>query len=612
MIGRGIFQYAITLAAACILSACSQGNGNGSLGFTQHTDMQSALPQLPVPAYAPRSVAAVQTKTGEMTFLKSDGSVLNGNKAELDTAAGESQWVMYQFDTTVEPRLQTLEAEVEFVTGYYIAISNYSTGRWDFSGPYESSHIMDLGSISDDLSNGTHTYVAILCHGGKEAVVNSVTLSSPSPVTPDWVHSYGEQTDEFGNDYFEVLQGVTADADGNVYTASTRVRGDNSSDDFALVLRYDKDGMRTMAKTIRWTDSIYVDDIVVDSSGNIYVVVVDGDLEMFKLDSDGALIWAKTYELVGRGDQWRMRMDSDGNLLLSGTHDVWSEDDRGCVLKFDQDGNQLWGKQWPHAFFTPDVEMAVLGTDVFVLDDNETASGFEAKYPMLIAFDKDANLIGSKLYIDTGDEPVFAAFGSETITAGNGRVYLSGLSQDHIDGQFVTLHKQLSFKADLSDPVWHSGVGSLPAIQGTIALGSAIASDGSLFILGRKINESFNLGRFAPDGSFTGAWDITGTNPLDVLVQSDYNHDRHRALLMMGPAGSIYAAGSTRDITGLTLVPASVSSHDIGGDITDVVLEITDVTAIPSDVEGVTVLEGSGLEDVPGQYDDTLVMRLSL
>ena len=207
---------------------------------------------------------------------------------------------------------------------------------------------------------------------------------------------------------------------------------------------------------------------------------------------------------------------------------------------------------------------------------------------------------------------MFAAFGSETITAGNGRVYLSGLSQDHIDGQFVTLHKQLSFKADLSDPVWHSGVGSLPAIQGTIALGSAIASDGSLFILGRKINESFNLGRFAPDGSFTGAWDITGTNPLDVLVQSDYNHDRHRALLMMGPAGSIYAAGSTRDITGLTLVPASVSSHDIGGDITDVVLEITDVTAIPSDVEGVTVLEGSGLEDVPGQYDDTLVMRLSL
>lgn len=64
MIGRGIFQYAITLAAACILSACSQGNGNGSLGFTQHTDMQSALPQLPVPADAPRSVAAVQTKSG--------------------------------------------------------------------------------------------------------------------------------------------------------------------------------------------------------------------------------------------------------------------------------------------------------------------------------------------------------------------------------------------------------------------------------------------------------------------------------------------------------------------------------------------------------------------
>ena len=612
---RYLFVIMTSILLLMLVGGCSdrQSGLSQELASQQEDGLLEQLPALQPAIGEPREISDVQQRTGEMVFASSAGVSFNATTAQLKPGDGELHWVMYQFDTTVgPPQLQSVEVEAEFITGYYLAISNYETGRWQILGDYEDSVIENVSESGDSFTNGTHTYVALLSYDGDEAVIKSVSLSFPTPVSPDWVHSFGEQEDEFGTNYFEVLQGLATDSSGNVHALSTRVRGDEPSDNFAQLIRYDKDGNRTLAKVLRWPDRADFDDIVVDSSGNMYIVLVDSDLELIKLDSDAALIWARTYEMLGRGDQWRMRMDSDGNLLLSGTHDVFSEDDRGCVLKLDQDGNQIWGRQWFHAFFTPDVELAVLGTDVFVLDDNETASGFEAKYPMLVAFDKDANLIGSKVFTMESGEPLFGAFFSESITAGNGKVIIAGMAQTHIDGQFTTIHKMLSFDPDLTGLSWHSGTAGLPDIIGTQTLSCALDSNGGLHMLGITQNETFNLGYFASDGSFAGAWDITGTDTAKVLVESDYNHDRHRALLMMGPEGSIYAAGSTRDATGLSLVPGSLASHSIGGVMTDVTLDITELTITPTDVEGVQITDSNGSEDVPGDRDDTLVMRLTL
>ena len=610
------------LIIAMYLAACSGGRGAASQGMGLEAVgglvvgelPLNGLPALPGPAIGFREVSAVQTRTGEAVYLNSVGAQLDGATAVLASNAGGFEWAMYQFDSAAPPpQLESIEASVASATGYYLGISNYSAGHWQFYGPYSDSHSISLGGEADSFSNGTHSYAVVLVYGGDAVTVDSVSLSIPSPAAPEWAHIYGEDTDDFSNQVDENLQAAAADTGGNVCALSNRRLFNEPDSRWMQLLKYGPGGARAFAKVIGYGEYIEPQGIAVDSTGNIYIAAIEDQLELFKLAPDASLTWAKTYSFDGNTSQLRLALDSEDNLLVCGSNDVFgAPSEYGLAAKFGSDGAFMWAKQWEHAYFFENVELATVGTDVFLLDDNETESANEINYPMLVGLDKDGALIGAKVLTTTGTGQTFGAFTTESITAHGGKVLVGGTTQADIGGEFALLHQYVSLNPDLSVDGWYAGAADLPGALGTELLAMQVSTTGALYMLGVENDETFNLVKFNPDGTMGGAWDITGAAPASVMIVGEYDSDAHRALLAPGPGGSLFVAGSSLDPVGLSLAPGTYASHSYPQAATDISLSLLDLAMTAGDITGVNINDAAGVDDEPGTDDDTLVMRLAL
>ena len=601
--GTGCSDRHSSLPAQQVQAAADSG-GLDPAGFTQ---------PLPQAGTEPREVSALQTRTGDMSFSSSSGAAVDGMTAILSSTAGSSEWVIYEFyNTEPPPQIEYVEVDAAAGADYYIGISNYSEGRWQFHGPFTDSQQVDLVSSADSFSSGTNTYVAVLSWNGAATTVNSVSISLPSPLVPLWYEQYGMFQDDFFNNVDETMHGLTTDSSDNVYVLSAMRRFDQPRGSGMQLLRYDKDGTRNLAKAIDFDDDINPSDIAVDSSGNIYLLFIYDDLEMLKLDSAANLVWAKSYSYDGGMEELTMRIDSDDNLLVCGTNDDFPTSENSFLAKFDTDGELIWGKQWEHASFFFDVELAVAGTNYMVLADAPETPDWEIQYPRISSFDKDGNHLGSRIITkDTDDEPIGSAWGSESITARNGQFYVGGMAQAHIEGEFTAVHQVLVINPDLSVDRWFSGDGDVPGKLGLQSLDMAFSSNGDLYMIGNDFSERFALARFGSDDTMTGAWTISGDTPTSVMVEGEYNQDGHRAVLARAPGGGIFIAGTTIDSSGLTLLPGGVSSHVTMGRVIESAITVTDLAITSTELSPVFISDAMGVVNTADTDDeDTLVMRV--
>ncbi|MCB1217079.1 hypothetical protein KDL44_06785 [bacterium] len=611
----------LVLLFACLLYGASCA---GERQASHSAALQPALTELPAELPAPadlpatqgpdRDISAVQSRNGDETFLQSSGAQLSGGEAQLTSTAGSVEWTIYQFDTLAPPpQIQAIDVTVSAATEYLVAIANYSSGRWDFHGPFAASQQISTAGQSDMLSNGSHSYVAVLAYGGAAATVTEVSLSTPSPVTPLWYEQYGVFEDGFSNNVDETMHGLTTDSSDNVYVLSAARRANQPRDRALQVLRYDKDGTRNLAKLVEFDDEINPYDIAVDSSGNIYLLFIYDQLELVKLDSTAALVWAYSYSYAGDMEELTMRIDSEDNLLVCGTNEEFAVGDYAFLAKFDTDGNVVWARRWEHATFFYDVEMAVAGTDIMVLGDAPESGSFEIQYPRVSSFDKDGTHIGSRILTrDTDDEPVGSAWGSESIASRNGKFYVGGMSQVHIDGNFTVVHQILVINPDLSVDRWFSGEADIPGNLGLQTLDMDFSADGDLYMIGNDFEERFSLARFGSDDQLLGAWTISGTTPTSVMVEGEYNQDGHRAVLATAPGAGIFIAGTSIDSDGLTLLPGGTSSLVTMGRVVDAPLTLLDLTISSAELSPVNITDATGVVNTANPDDeDTLVMRIN-
>jgi hypothetical protein len=106
---------------------------------------------------------------------------------------------------------------------------------------------------------------------------------------------------------------------------------------------------------------------VVQTDDDNFVVATGGSSNLFKIDSEGNLIWPtpKSYDL---GPFTSIAQTSDGSLIVTGPISGSGEWDF-CVLKTDSFGNELWhksldtgGYDWPsHIIETSDHQIVVVG-----------------------------------------------------------------------------------------------------------------------------------------------------------------------------------------------------------------------------------------------------------
>jgi len=174
-----------------------------------------------------------------------------------------------------------------------------------------------------------------------------------------WVRKYDSDGDEvWTRDYDgggdDKGYGIVVDGSGNVYvTGSEAVMWEGLN---IWVRKYTSGGDEVWTKT--YNDTASKNDegngIAVDGSGNVYVTGYEGvggvltDIWVRKYDSDGDVVWTKTYNgTASQNDEGRgIAVDASGNVYVTGYERVTGEGNNIWVRKYDSNGDVVWTRTY--------------------------------------------------------------------------------------------------------------------------------------------------------------------------------------------------------------------------------------------------------------------------
>jgi len=147
--------------------------------------------------------------------------------------------------------------------------------------------------------------------------------------------------------------GIAVDGSGNVYvTGYEEVAGE---EDNIWVRKYTSGGDVVWTRTYNGADD--GDDIgygiAVDGSGNVYVTGYEtvsgegGNIWVRKYDSDGDVVWTRTYN--GAANSWdegsSIAVDRSGNVYVTGYEESGAANDRDIwVRKYNSNGQEVWAR----------------------------------------------------------------------------------------------------------------------------------------------------------------------------------------------------------------------------------------------------------------------------
>ncbi|MEZ5337827.1 MAG: PQQ-binding-like beta-propeller repeat protein [bacterium] len=216
-----MFRYAsfsCSLLLLLIACSCSQGNPGGALeaassqqsvpAVQSTPDLKpeqfpSALPADGVQPWegqdtdgfvvpADRAASSINVNTdftpGVERFLDSGDAADNLEATRLNGNDGNAtSYAMYRVSMgTQQPGIVSVDANLLSGKGYYVGLSNYGTGRWDWQGPFIDNHVR-LQAVTDssgDLTSALgNTFVSVLCPAGSSADVVGIGVNQYDPVS---------------------------------------------------------------------------------------------------------------------------------------------------------------------------------------------------------------------------------------------------------------------------------------------------------------------------------------------------------------------------------------------------------------------------------------------
>ncbi len=265
---------------------------------------------------------------------------------------------------------------------------------------------------------------------------------------------------QIGEAGIEEAQGVAVDDGGNVYVFGhtdddLEAPGANSGGDDLFLIKYDPTGAQLLLKQIGSEGDDLAANVVVDKTGNIYLVGLTGgdlgatgallgedDAFAAKLSPAGDILWLERFGAAGAPDSAiGVQVDSAGNVYVAGSTggdlgggDLFLDAD-AFLVKFDASGTLLWTNQFGTDGIDDAFALALdTGGRIFVVgsvdgDLNSGAAGLDSD-AYLVRFDVDGN--GPDLIdqlITDGDD-----FGTGVVVDSAGNVFIGGRT----DGDFTT------------------------------------------------------------------------------------------------------------------------------------------------------------------------------
>jgi Beta-propeller repeat len=515
----------------------------------------------------------IDTDQGTSIFLRTKtGYDLVGLVAKTSNLNLQSQYFDFKSDTPSEPvikeaiQIGTVGIDLAFAstvdangnlyvgggTGGSLAGEN-AGGRDAWVSKYDtdgnklwSKQFGTTGSetIWSMASDGSNTYVI-----GNTAGTLGETSQGGRDIYLAKYDSDGNQTwiQQFGTSTFDESFRVTADTNGNIYISGHTVgnlAGENknfgqnleqfgfpSTDSY--VVKFDSNGNQLWSQQF---GTVELDDnwgIATDKDGNVFA---GGNTRgnfggqnagfydnwLVKLDKDnGETKWVKQFGTADYDFLWDLKTDSTGNLYATGytlgdlggknagSSDIW-------LAKFDNDGNQLWTKQFGSTGDDAPTfnSLVVDSADNIYLSgstDSNLAGANAGSYDIWVAkYDKN----GNQLWIEQFGTPDYDSPTTISIDL-NGNLYLGGYTDGSLGGINTGSYDSWVVKLDANTGKIQDFTGNNSALkecsQDLVASNSENSTSGNA--------QDIVFGNAQTDLTIT--WDSYNNNDCDTIFSGD-------------------------------------------------------------------------------------------
>ena len=421
-------------------------------------------------------------------------------------------------------------------------------------------------SVSDSDSGSPQT-VALT---GSQA-----QAAQPSP----WTHTWGGSATESGN-------AVTTDSAGGVYIAGTTQSSGAGGQDVLLV-KYDPAGSVLWTKTWGGTNNDFASSVLVDPSGNAYVVggtnsfgAGSYDVLILKFDAFGNILWARTWGGGGYDVGYDVAFDQSGNIEIAA--ESYSYGDAAVFLKFTSAGTFVGSSTWKgRATYDSAYSITVDTNGNTILTGTSWDYSISPNHNsiLVLKYDNQGNLLWNRNWAGPNEDEVT---GRRTVlTDANGNIYIAGHTSTTCNNTNFSLcdFDVLLLKIDPSgNLIWARKWGGTG-----LEIGNALSLDSNQNIGVVGSTTSFNSGL---QGALLQQYDSSGnvlsSKVMAASIASGLNG------ISLTSAGTYSITGTAPNVSG-TWTDTGLSSAIATGTLTNPaghVASPTGTTGTPSGITG--------------------------
>jgi hypothetical protein len=372
-------------------------------------------------------------------------------------------------------------------------------------------------------------------------------------------------TDDDGNVYIGGGFVNTVDFDPGVGVFNLDSEGSINTAD-AFLLKLDSQGNFVFAQRMGGNETDAIIDLVIDSQNNIlmlgsfdsnasfgpingveqYITTVGGsDAFMGKMDSDGHLIWVKSFGGLAFDSVSGIAVDNNDNVFATGYYYLTVDFDPGAgvnnitetgnnlaseifIEKLDTDGNFVWVRSIGAAGFDrgeaieidPFGNVLVTGTFESTVDFDASANNYNLTSPLtnqsfVLKLDNDGNFIWAGGFIGTSN-----GFGYGIDTDAIGNIYSTGFFNGTKDFDPGTAVHNLT--ANTGADIYISKLSPLGNFIWVKALGGSGLEEGTAINVDNS-NNIYTTGDFETTGNFNsdslGVAELNSNGGTDIWIQ---------------------------------------------------------------------------------------------
>ncbi|MHA1271723.1 MAG: SBBP repeat-containing protein [Candidatus Helarchaeota archaeon] len=368
----------------------------------------------------------------------------------------------------------------------------------------------------------------------KQNIQNLVKTASNSGYTFVW-----NRTVKGNSDFLDMGEGVAVDSNGNVYVVGELSQINTSLD--IILIKYDSLGNLIWNRTIssNGSNADYGKEIVIDNDNNIYIVgrIYNGatniDLILVKYDSNGILIWNKTW---GKSN---LEYGNDicianNYLYITGYTNSWGSGlDDIIIVKFDLNGNLLWNYTWGGSDIDQGNGIVVDQNDIFIIGISFNGFDYDTVILRLLDIGTSASLVYIKYWGGPNNDE-----GYDIGMDSDKGLYITGYTESFGLGK----EEVFLLKYNISGQnIWNRTWGGSETDK---SFGLTIDTNNNIFIVGytesNRIEIYFDF--------FILQYDVNGNQPWSAIWHGGRYHEGY-GIITHGNA--LYATGYVQYIGGV-------------------------------------------------------------